>query len=639
MDAITVLDDVVNQLTDSFRRADSVNYLYRACRKIVEAKIVETEGFDFSRMLTWLDEIKARCHKGKYKCIERIVYGLNDYLNHREFSSTIRFVYPNDNSQFRKTSKASQQIISDYVSKSRRCSPVFQSYLKSCIGYYFLFLERNNLDYKNISYDDIFQFRDYISSLKLSCQSTKKILNTNAEFIYDTGADLKTRIGSLILRTTHANYIEKISAIQHDVLCSFDLTIAASIDYDRIPLFFEELKRKKYTVKSQSHSKRIAYELLFFSFRYNIPLTFGNTFLWAKFVCGNIVYDLEYRSFGIKFVEFLQKGTFAYLNSFFDSPKSSPHIRKRQIDNIPSWSKPMVDKYLAYRRNLGYRTSTLCMDCNSIYRFITFISGLGIGDYSSVKLEHVLSFASSDAHTTAEGRNAYITRVKGFLVFLKDNDVINLYIDSRIIGRFRNKKKLIKIISEDDILRITSREYTNSSEIRAYAIFLLGIKCGLRSIDIVNLKFGDISFRDRTLKIVQIKTGKKIVLPIPVIALNAIYDYVKNVRPESSSEYIFVSFHVPFEKLSRRMCEAAFDMLKKRNGIAQDKYRGFHICRKTYASSIINRTKDIDITAYSLGHSDNSTVDDYISIDTSNMHECPLGLKDIGYGVLGNGSL
>lgn len=639
MDAITVLDDVVSQLTDSFGKAESVNYLYRACRKIVEAKIAETEEFDFGRMLTWLDEIKARYYKGKYKCIKRIVYGLNDYLNHREFSSTIRFVYQNDNSQFRKTSKASQQIISDYVSKSRRCSLDFQSYLKSCIGYYFLFLERNNLDYKNISYDDIFRFKDYISSLKLSCQSTKKILNTNAEFIYDTGADLKTRIGSLILRTTHANYIEKISAIHHDVLSSYDLTDKAAIDYDRIPLFFEELRRKKYTVKSQTHAKRIAYELLFFSFRYNIPLTFGNAFLWAKFVCGNIVYDLEYRSFGIKFVEFLQKGTFAYLNSFSDSPKSSPHIRKHQIDDIPSWSKPMVDKYLAYRRNLGYRTSTLCMDCNSIYRFITFISGLGIGDYSSVKLEHVLSFASSDAHTTAKGKNAYITRVKGFLVFLKDNDVINLYIDSRIIGRFRNKKKLIKIISEEDVRKITSREYTDASAIRAYAIFLLGIKCGLRSIDIVNLKFGDISFRDRTLRIVQIKTGKEIVLPIPVIALNAIYNYVKNVRPKSSSEYIFTSFHVPFENLNRGNCGKAFDIIKRLNGIDPNKYKGFHICRKTYASSIINRTKDVDITAYSLGHSDNSTVDDYISIDTSNMRECPLSLGTIGYGVFENGSL
>ena len=231
------------------------------------------------------------------------------------------------------------------------------------------------------------------------------------------------------------------------------------------------------------------------------------------------------------------------------------------------------------------------------------------------------------------------SRVKGFLIFLKDNDVIDLYIDSRIIGRFRNKKTLIKIISEEDILRITSREYTNSSEIRAYAIFLLGIKCGLRSVDIVNLKFRNISFKDRILKIVQIKTQKEIVLPIPVIALNAIYNYVNNVRPKSSLEYIFISFHVPFENLNRKICKSAFDIIKKLNGIDPNKYKGFHICRKTYASSIINRTKDVDITAYSLGHSDNSTIDEYISIDISNMRECPLSLEAIGYGGFKNESL
>lgn len=639
MDAITILDDVVDQLTDHFEKSESVNYLYKECKKIVEARLAEMAECDFGSLLTWLDEIKLRCYKGKYKCIKRIVYGIHDYLNHNAVSSKTRYVYENDNSQFKKASRASQQIIFDYVSKAYRCDTEYLPYLRNYISYYFLFLEKNNLSHESIAYHDIFKFKDYIRSLKLSSPSTKRILNNSAKFIYDTSADLKTRIGSLILLTTHDDYIEKVSAIGRDVLASFDLTTGQEIDYDRIPLFFEELRRKKYTVKSQSHAKRIAYELLFFSFYYSIPLTLSNTLLWSKFVCGNIVYDLEYRSFGIKFVEFLQKGTLSYLNSFFDSPKSSPHTRKHQIDNIPPWSKPMVDKYIAYRRNLGYRTSTLCMDCNAIYRFITFIFGLGIDDYSSIKLEHVLSFASSDVHTTAEGRNAYITRVKGFLVFLKDNDVINLYIDSRIIGRFRNKKKLIKIISEEDVRKITSRECTDASTIRAYAIFLLGIKCGLRSIDIVNLKFGDISFRNRTLKIVQIKTGKEIVLPIPVIALNAIYDYVKNVRPESSSEYVFVSFHIPFEKLSRSMCKVAFDMLKKLNGIALDKYRGFHICRKTYASSIINRTKDIDITAYSLGHSDNSTVDDYISVDTSNMRECPLSLGTIGYGVFENGSL
>lgn len=639
MDAITILDDVVDQLTDHFEKSESVNYLYKECKKIVEARLAEMAECDFGSLLTWLDEIKLRCYKGKYKCIKRIVYGFHDYINHNAVSSKTRYVYKNDNSQFKKTSRASQQIIFDYVSKAYRCDTEYLPYLRNYISYYFLFLEKNNLSHESIAYHDIFKFKDYIRSLKLSSQSTKRIFNNSAKFIYDTSADLRTKIGSLILQTIHDNYIEKISAIQHDALASFDLTTGPAIDYAGVQLFFEELREKKYTLKSCIQAKRIAYELLFFSFYYNIPITLGNALLWSKFVYENIVRNSGYRSYGIKFAEFLQKGTFSFLNSFFDSQKSSPYIRKHQIDNIPSWSKPMVDKYIAYRRNLGYKTSTLCMDCNSIYRFITFISGLGIDDYSSVKLEHVLSFASSDEHSTAEGRNAYITRVKGFLIFLKDNDVIDLYIDSRIIGRFRNKKTLIKIISEEDILRITSREYTNSSEIRAYAIFLLGIKCGLRSVDIVNLKFRNISFKDRILKIVQIKTQKEIVLPIPVIALNAIYNYVKNVRPKSSSEYIFISFHVPFENLNRKICESAFDIIKKLNGIDPNKYKGFHICRKTYASSIINRTKDVDITAYSLGHSDNSTIDEYISIDISNMRECPLSLEAIGYGGFKNESL
>lgn len=639
MDTITILNDVVNQLTDNFKKCESVNYLYKECRKIVELKITETKKYDFSSLLIWLDEMKLKCYQGKYKCIKRIIYSFNEAINNKTVSQEIRFVYTNDNSQFKKVSKSSQKIIFDYVCKSWHCKSNYLPFIRNYIGYYFLFLERNNLDHKAVSYDDIFRFRCYIKSFGLSDNSTKRIFNYSAKFIYDNGTDLKARISSLILQSFHDNYIEKICNIQQDVLESFDLSSKAAINFDRIPLFFEELKIRKYAIKSQAHSKRIAYELLFFSFYYNIPLTLRNTLLWSKFVYKNIVQDSEYRSFGIKFVEFLQKGTFSYLNTLFDTKKSTPHIKKHQIDDIPLWSKPMVDKYIAYRKSLGYKDHTINMDCNAIYRFITYISSIGIDNYSSIKLEHVISFASSDKHSTIEGRNAYVTRVKGFLTFLKDNNVIELYIDSRIIGKFRIKKKLIKIINEDDIQRITSHEYTNAFQIRAYAIFLLGVKCGLRSIDIVNLKFKNISFKDRTLNITQAKTQKEIILPIPIIALNAIYNYVKNVRPKSSSEYIFVSFQMPFDNINRKICVTSFNLIKKTNGIDQNKYKGFHICRKTYASSIINRTKDVDITAYSLGHSDNSTVDDYISIDTSNMYECPLSLDLIGYGVFENESL
>ena len=144
MDAITILDDVVDQLTDHFEKSESVNYLYKECKKIVEARLAEMAECDFGSLLTWLDEIKLRCYKGKYKCIKRIVYGFHDYINHNAVSSKTRYVYKNDNSQFKKTSRASQQIIFDYVSKVYRCDTEYLPYLRNYISYYFLFLEKNN---------------------------------------------------------------------------------------------------------------------------------------------------------------------------------------------------------------------------------------------------------------------------------------------------------------------------------------------------------------------------------------------------------------------------------------------------------------------------------------------------------------
>lgn len=638
MEKVTILNEIVNQLTDNFTKSKSVNYLYGMCKKIVENKINALEEYDFQNLLNWLKEIKISYCKSKYKCIKRIVYSFNNYINNGFINTKTKIIYDNDKSQFKKISENSKQIITEYLKSKSEYKESSFLYLRNIISYYFLFIERNNLNYKNVDCDYIFKFKSYVNSLNLTKTSKLKILNTNAKFIYETSENIKNKTNSIILDSLNDKYVEKIINIPHIDLKCFNLTFD-KIDFNKIPLFSKELKDRKYANKTIIHAKRIVNHLLFFSFYWNIPLNLSNTLIWSKYVYENILKDKEYRSIGIKFIEFLQTGTFLNSNSYFDSMESLPHKIRHKIDDIPLWSKEMVDKYITYRKKLGYKENTICMDCNSIFRFITYLTNLGINSYESIKPEHIFSFVAKDPHSTEEGKNAYIIRVKGFLIFLKDNNIINLYIDSKILGGFRIKKKIINVISNGDIEKITSRKYAKPFEIRALAIFLLGIKCGLRSIDIVNLKFKNISFKEKTLKIVQIKTEKEILLPVPTCVLNSIYHYVKNVRPKSSSEYIFISFKIPFGKLNGSICGKSFNSLTKINGIEEKKYKGFHICRKTYASSIINKTKDVNITAYSLGHSDNSTVDEYVSINTSNMHECPLSLSIIGFGGFSNGSL
>lgn len=638
MEKVTILNEIVNQLTDNFTKSKSINYLYGMCKKIVENKINELGEYNFKNLSNWLEEIKNNCCKSKYKCIKRIAYSFNYYITNGFINAKARIIYDNDNSQFKKISENSKQIITEYLKNKSEYKESSFLYLRNIIAYYFLFIERNNLNYKNVNCDYIFKFKSYVKSLNLSKTSELKILNTNAKFIYDTSENIKNKVNSIILCSLNEEYAEKIINIPRTDLKLFNLNYD-KIDFNKIPLFFKELKDRKYASKTIVHAKRISNHLLFFSFFWDIPLNKNNVLLWSKYVYENILKDKEYRSIGIKFIEFLQCGTFSNSHSYLDSIPSLPHKMHHKIDDIPLWSKEVTDKYIAYRKKLGYKENTICMDCNAIFRFITYLTKLGINSYESIKPEHIFSFAAEDPHSTEEGKNAYITRVKGFLTFLKDNNVIDLHIDSKILGGFRIKKKIINIISDVDIEKITSRKYINPFEIRALAIFLLGIKCGLRSVDIVNLKFKNVSFKEKILKIIQIKTEKEIVLPVSTLVLNSIYNYVKNVRPKSSSEYIFISFKIPFEKLNRSICCKSFNAIAKINGIEENKYKGFHICRKTYASSIINKTKNINITAYSLGHSDNSTVDEYVSINTSHMHECPLSLNEIGFGGFSNGSL
>ena len=80
------------------------------------------------------------------------------------------------------------------------------------------------------------------------------------------------------------------------------------------------------------------------------------------------------------------------------------------------------------------------MDYNSIFRFVTYLTDLHIDNFKQVRPKHLFSFSSFDKHSTIEGVNAYLTRVRMFLIFLKDNNVINFYIDTQIFKGVRLKK-------------------------------------------------------------------------------------------------------------------------------------------------------------------------------------------------------
>ncbi|MDQ0220690.1 tyrosine-type recombinase/integrase [Peribacillus cavernae] len=123
-------------------------------------------------------------------------------------------------------------------------------------------------------------------------------------------------------------------------------------------------------------------------------------------------------------------------------------------------------------------------------------------------------------------------------------------------------------------------------EKRNYAMVLLAMRTGLRSIDITNLELSSIDWRNKTIAIVQQKNGRPLMLPILTDVGNALSDYILNARPQSSLPYVFLRCQSPYTKLSRSNCYAISCSIMKKADIRQSGHqrKGFHIFRHTVAA-------------------------------------------------------
>lgn len=221
-------------------------------------------------------------------------------------------------------------------------------------------------------------------------------------------------------------------------------------------------------------------------------------------------------------------------------------------------------------------------------------------------------------------------RIRNFLIYLEEEGVVkNQFLHNAIPCTFAPRDRVVKTLDKFEVSEIESynKRASCAYDLRRSAMILLGLKMGLRASDIVNLKFSDINWEESTIRLIQEKTLSEEVLPMPVKVGNAIFKYITQGRPTSKSLYIFIHHKVPFGKLGTETCISA---LKKAVPIRHTLGNGFHVTRKTFATSLLNNGVKLGIIIDSLGHRSDSTVHRYLSLDEERMMMCPLSFKEIG---------
>jgi len=320
-------------------------------------------------------------------------------------------------------------------------------------------------------------------------------------------------------------------------------------------------------------------------------------------------------------------------------PTKKYRYKPSSLETFPEWCRKPIFAFLNQKLKKYRSTETIRTSQYPCIRFCRYLIKCGISAFVDVTPAIINEFSRTDQHGTFKGRSSYFTVIRQFLEYLEEKEFIyNKSLHNSLSAGTAPVEKIVDVLTDEQVSMINKYRLLNNQpiELRNAALVMVGLKMGLRTSDVVNLKLSDIDWKKRQITIIQQKTQVQLTLPMPVDVGNSIYAYIRNGRPKSNNIHVFIRHNAPYGKLTTKNCTIALhSILPERKSV---KGGGFHVTRRTFATCLLKNNAGIGTVMDSLGHQDNSSVMKYLSLDEERIHACALSLSDTGL-VLKEGAL
>ena len=535
----------------------------------------------------------------------------------------------------RKTGTISLDHLSYRKSAYSQLSPVFRSLLDEFINdhpekddryriacaRFLLYLQKQGLsDVSELDYDILFRFHkeDYHSSAK-SKDVYEGLIRKFLSYLAETGLcspGLSLSLNKLL--------IHQIIRLPDEELHKVAGKRYPSVTRTLINAFLVGMAEARYGKTVLKSSRHILTLLYVFLDMHHAVLNDGIVWCWFDQIKPLLGSGWkQYRRSICQFLFFLETGSIK--TDYIGDP-----LRTQHEDLLPSSLREPLRDYLLLLKREGWQPSTIAMQRSSNLRFCKYLKKIGIDDYSEVTPSIIKDFNLQDSHNTPEGKAAYNCRIRSFIIYLYEQGQVNEpYLFRALPTAASPRTSIIQTLSRDEVAKIWSidPDTLTPKALRDYAMVCIGLSMGFRSSDIVGLCFENIDWKQRSIRIIQQKTGKILVMPMPVKTGNILFRYLRDGRPGSGEPYVFICHEAPYGKLHRAVCARA---LSRIIGPADDKGRGFHVVRRTFATQLLDKKTKVELISDSLGHSTDNTVHKYLSLDEKRMRLCPLSLEEAG---------
>lgn len=264
----------------------------------------------------------------------------------------------------------------------------------------------------------------------------------------------------------------------------------------------------------------------------------------------------------------------------------------------------------SYRRMLSVFTEFLCSE--------------NIEMPSEIEEDIIVRFIESRHHR----RREYVGQTRRFLKYLHTRGLLEIdysYLLSRL-GKNITRVKTPSFYSPDEIKQLEeSISRTSNVGKRNYAMLVLCSRLGLRVSDVADLKLSDIDWENCVINKVQYKTGYPLSLPLLPIVGNAIIDYLRNARPKSTSNNVFLSCRPPYGEMLPGAVHSAIAVAFRESGVNyENRHHGGHALRFSLAQRMLDKSTPFPIISETLGHQSTDMTRTYVRIDINHMRQCVL---------------
>ena len=269
---------------------------------------------------------------------------------------------------------------------------------------------------------------------------------------------------------------------------------------------------------------------------------------------------------------------------------------------------------------------------SAIRKFLNFMNDLGLSSSKMINIEQINKFLASYSGRNTSTISTVISYIRSYLNFIRDNGYIHDDLAAKLpkIKISRNAILPSSWKQEDVCKMLNTIDRNNPEGKRDYTILLIVTRLGLRVSDIRTLKLSSINWVRKEISIVMQKTKQPLTLPLFDDIGWAIIDYLKNGRPNTISEFIFIKHIVPYDGFSDSNC---FNVMigKRMNkaGLRRSKKQGMHSLRNTLARVMLENEAPLPVIAEVLGHQNIQTTKHYLHIDVEGLKRCALDPEEV----------